>query len=507
MNINDFRFPRRCLVVAGCILGALLAAPPAGAETQAKVVTYPVPAGLAAYGIPASPDYAVAANGRPVFAYTATVCRVADEGAVEETTASFAPFDFSGEVTVTIHAQADVRSVVIRPLSARIVPTIKGRDVTFSLTKPRNLMIEFNGSADIGANGTTKRPSAPEKPLFLFANPLVTAAPKPNAPGVTYFGPGIHHVGHLEVKSGQTLYLAGGAVLDGTPFAEGASNIKILGRGILDGSHTEYKKYLGIDLHNCTDVTIDGITIRASPHWTVVPTGCRNVSINNIKVMNHLTNGDGIDPCNCQHVAIRNCFIYSSDDCISPKGCTWWHQDTLNKPLEDLTVSDSLLISGRAGAAVRIGDETRAPALRDLTFKNLDVYLAGPAFAVFVVDRALVSNVTFEDSRVERYDGYVADIFIDGNGEFSADKPLGKLGSIDGVLFKNISVGTIYGEGGSQIYGSDAAHQVKNITFENVTISGKPLLNIDQQPGRLYPLARPLPFVSNVQFKQTKEKR
>lgn len=485
------------LTILTLVMVALAAWPAA----HATVVTYPAPPGLTDYGIAASRDYDVTVDGKSIFLYTTPLIRIADESKAEETTASFGGFDFSGSVEVKIHAHVPIQRVVVRPLSAGVKPAISGGELTFRLAQSCNLLVEINGEEDITRHGTVRRPSAPEKPLCLFANPLDLNTPTQGAPGVRYFGPGVHHVGHLEVKSNETLYLAGGAVLDGTLWAEGASNIRVIGRGMLDGSHTEYKKYLGIDFHNCKNVTIDGITVRQSPHWTVVPTRCSEVVINNIKILNYQTNGDGVDPCNCQRIRITGCFIYASDDCISPKGCTWWHKDTVDTNLEDLVVSECLLMSSRGCAGIKVGSETRAPHIRNLTFRNLDVYGSGPAFMVLASDRAVVSGITFEDARIERYDGYVAMVSVNANDEFAADKPQGLLGYIDGVTFRRITVPEIYGEGASLINGSDLKHPVKNLVFEDVRINGKPLLSIDQLPGRLYPLDRPMKFVENIQFR------
>ena len=65
--------------------------------------------------------------------------------------------------------------------------------------KPANLTIEPNG------NG--------ERPLHLFANPPEADPPDPASKDVIYFGPGVHDVTTIRPKSGQTVYLAGGAIL------------------------------------------------------------------------------------------------------------------------------------------------------------------------------------------------------------------------------------------------------------------------------------------------------
>ena len=59
------------------------------------------------------------------------------------------------------------------------------------------------------------------------------------APGVRYFGPGVHEVGNLELEDGETLFLDGGAVLYGSVWAIHKKNVRIVGYGVIDGSREE----------------------------------------------------------------------------------------------------------------------------------------------------------------------------------------------------------------------------------------------------------------------------
>ena len=69
-------------------------------------------------------------------------------------------------------------------------------------------------------------PDGRKGPLLLFANPLETDTPKQGDPNVVYFGPGVHKPEKIALQSGQTLYLAGGALVKAEVLAQG-SNITI----------------------------------------------------------------------------------------------------------------------------------------------------------------------------------------------------------------------------------------------------------------------------------------
>ena len=60
--------------------------------------------------------------------------------------------------------------------------------------------------------------------------------PKAGDPNVLYFGPGVHRPGKIELKSGETVYIAGGAVVYTAIGGRGVSGVRILGRGIIDTS-------------------------------------------------------------------------------------------------------------------------------------------------------------------------------------------------------------------------------------------------------------------------------
>ena len=150
------------------------------------------------------------------------------------------------------------------------------------------------------------------------------------------------------------------------------SNIRIRGRGILDGSDYEWRKGphgVTIGIYG-SNVTLCGITIRGSSHWTIVPRASRNVTIRNVKLCNsRVQNDDGINPCNSQDVLITDCFIRSDDDCVALKGLTFEGE---NSNVERITVENSILWCDRARIFL-LGDESRAEWMRGVTLRNLDV--------------------------------------------------------------------------------------------------------------------------------------
>jgi hypothetical protein len=117
------------------------------------------------------------------------------------TNAALASFDMTLPVSISVETPEPIQTVKILPSAYGLTGKTDGRRATFTLDQPKPLTIEINGNW-VGA-------------LHVFANPPETDVPGPQAPGVIYYGPGIHEIGHVVVTNNQTVYLAGGAVVRG----------------------------------------------------------------------------------------------------------------------------------------------------------------------------------------------------------------------------------------------------------------------------------------------------
>ena len=106
------------------------------------VRVYPAPAGEEL-----STNYLVTVEGQGVPVYLAKVAPIDPARrwkAMDDKTnsanyfdlASFASFDMQGPVTVTVACPEEVQSAKILPTSAKIVPSIRGRTLTFTVPSP-----------------------------------------------------------------------------------------------------------------------------------------------------------------------------------------------------------------------------------------------------------------------------------------------------------------------------------------------------------------------------------
>lgn len=431
---------------------------------------YPAPAGE-----PLSTNFTVTigTNNVPVYlAKVATSDSVKRQSTPIPDETSFASFDLGGSVQVSVSCPGPVNRAKILPAASGITPVVSGNRVVFTVSKPCQLELDVNGDW--------------VHSLQLFVNPLETGAPRPDDPKVIYFGPGRHEVEDLVVTSGQTVYVADGAVIYGkvnpevhgrgkgkitavTELGGGAifslvgNNIKLCGRGIIDGSlcpgHT--RNIISV----CgTNISLEGVVLRDSSTWTM-PIRCSDrVTVKNIKVFGYRGNSDGIDICNSRHVAVTGCFLRTWDDLVVVK-----------TPLKgggesrDITVTGCVLWNELAHA-LSLGAELR-DNVENVHFSDCDViHDKGREWLlrVYQTDAADIHDITFDNIRIEESKRLIS-LWI-GQAVWSKDD---ERGHIENITFRNIrAVGP---HPSIDLKGFDSGHEIRNVRFQNVMINGQPL--------------------------------
>jgi len=306
----------------------------------------------------------------------------------------------ASQFTVQLVAKAD------GPVTWRLPPetvtngycrvTVDGRDLdVFALPKPPK-HFDFQREADLNPYGAVffdsdresevvvtypdgNRRSFRAKPPFtrvventgrhdalvVCANLPETDAPDRNDQHVKWFGPGMHRPRVVRLCSGDTLYLAPGAVLEAPVIADG-NDIVIRGRGIISGIPWPWGK--GPEKYLCRmqgeNIVLRDIAFAGSWYWTVVLNRVKHATIDSLRILcGKVLNDDGIDICRSDDVVIRNSFIRTQDDCIAPK---WW--------CTNLTVENCQLWTDYANI-VRLGWECdpKGGAMRGFRFRDLDV--------------------------------------------------------------------------------------------------------------------------------------
>jgi hypothetical protein len=509
--------PKNLTFVAMLLAISLGAGPGLQAATKegvksggSAVVTWAAPAGEKLFE-----DYTLRVNGQAVAVYS---CRVSAmpfnqvwpgyQRPLDQTElAGFAYWGMSGPVTVEVVSKRTFKSVAVRPSSRGIQPTIKGQRITFRLLRPGQVTVELDG---------------PHHALHLFADAPETDVPNPGDPNLLYFGAGVHRPGKIQLKSGQTVYVAGGAVVYTAIEGRGVSGIRILGRGIIDSS--EFARGQGggsIHLEDSSEVKIDGVIIRDSDVYGLSAFGCRKLAISNVKLVGFWRyNTDGIDMCNTQDVTVRDSFIRSFDDGMVLKGVKGRSggarplpgQSYDGLPVRNVRMS-GLVVWCDWGRALEIGAETSAPEMTDVVFRDIDVIRnTHIAMDIQHSDRASIHDIRYEDVRVEVDDfnplpviqnqpgekynprsevpaaacggcatlpnqaGYIPNLFVIVIHPTAITRDR-EAGTVRDVIFKNISV-TGKTMPPSAFTGLDAKHDVRGVTIENLRFNGHPVTSV-----------------------------
>ena len=110
-----------------------------------------------------------------------------------------------------------------------------------------------------------------------------------------------------------------------------------------------------VEPYRCTNVLIDGVTLRNSPMWNLHPVLCTNVTIRDVRIDSSGPNTDGCDPESCTDVLIRNCEFNTGDDCIAIKSGRNADGRRLAAPSRNIVVQDCRMRNGHGG--VTIGSE------------------------------------------------------------------------------------------------------------------------------------------------------
>ena len=110
-----------------------------------------------------------------------------------------------------------------------------------------------------------------------------------------------------------------------------------------------------IQPYGCTNVLVEGITIRNSPMWEINPVLCRNVTVRGVQIDSHGPNNDGCDPESCHDVLIERCRFDTGDDCIAIKSGRNADGRRVNVPTENVVIRDCEMHDGHGG--VTIGSE------------------------------------------------------------------------------------------------------------------------------------------------------
>ena len=274
--------------------------------------------------------------------------------------------------------------------------------------------------------------------------------------------------------------------------ASGAHDLEISGEGTIDGQGNAWWTAFRADksmthrpnmikLSNCTRVRVHGVTLGNSPMFHLVPQNCTDVTIQGITIQApaNAPNTDGIDPSGWNFL-ITDCTIDTGDDNIAIKPANGRTPGNKNYKVKNCTF--------RHGHGCSVGSGT-AGGIEDLkvsacTFNQTD---SGIRIKTLRGNGGLLQNCTFENLRMTAVKNpiYIIDWYPERNApkDPSTEKPepvTDRTPLNKNIIIRNVTAadcptaGTIRGLPEATITG---------VTLSNVNISAKTGMKIYHAKG------------------------
>jgi polygalacturonase len=410
----------------------------------------------------------------------------------------------------------------ISPLKLKLKGSSSGSTLSFTLEQPTYVIVSTKGNPRLvimadppetdkpasSGNGIFNVAEAPygadktgEKLATEAIQKAIDDASARMDGGTVYVPAGLYHTSTLMLKSNVALYLEGGAFLrctgkpgdykkffrkdsqgrDGTWLVyteEGAENMKLYGRGTLDGNgvtmeHNHYGMQILLVV-GCSKITVDGIMVRESAAWSVIVAQSNDVTMKNFKVINPTNMGenDAIDIVNSQNVTVQRAIGIAFDDSFSTK-CLDKKADIVKnwpgdaEPIENVTFEDCLAWTGCFGFKMGQGAFQHHDKV---TFKNCVVYDCAVGIGMHhKAGTDEMRNVVFDTIDIERISGQ--NVGKTWAMFFIQEKKDNK-GSISNVAVRNITVRD-KGTSGARVKGAGTNAVVKDVTFQNIFMPKK----------------------------------
>ncbi len=244
-----------------------------------------------------------------------------------------------------------------------------------------------------------------------------------------------------------------------------------------------------IQPYRCTNVLIDGVTIKNSPMWEIHPVLCTNVIVRKVNVSTHGPNNDGCDPESCTDVLIEDCVFDTGDDCIAIKSGRNADGRRLTAPSQNIIIRNCTMKEGHGGItvgseisggvgnvfaencrldsphldhALRVkNNRMRGGLLENLYFRNIQV--GQVAHAVITIDFNYEEGARGKHTPVVR--NFVVENLRSGRSKYALDVQGFDTAPIYGLRLKDCAFENV--ERGSVVA------NLRDTSLENVRINGK----------------------------------
>ena len=233
-------------------------------------------------------------------------------------------------------------------------------------------------------------------------------------------------------------------------------------------------------INNCKKVTLQRITVKNSPSWTLHPFFSEHLRFYNLTVLNpsDSPNTDGFDPESCKDIEIAGVKFSLGDDCIAVKAGKIYMGSTYKTPSENITIRQCLMENGHG--AVTLGSEmaggVKNMTIKDCVFSNTDRGLRIKTRRGRGKD-AIIDGITFENIRMDHVmTPFVINCFYfcdpDGKTEYVQSRDTYPVDegtpNLKKLVFKNIEAHNCHVA--ASFFEGLPEQKIEEVVMENVTI-------------------------------------
>jgi hypothetical protein len=426
------------------------------------------------------------------------------------------PVAGAGVSAATVTARRVFESMELSPRSAAIRGVTDREALTFRFGLPQagHWVVTMDGRERlfIFAEAPAGSPAGAISVLDHGADPggqalstgAIQAAIDQAPPGATVvLPPGHYRSGSLFVRSGVTLQLEAGALLQasGDPahfeplqnafiVVENAANVTLQGRGTIDGSGAYLRHLTGksgrlLAIRDSKRVLVADLILRNPRAWHTHIIRSEHVTVRNVKVLTDrdVFNTDGINPDSSRHVLVENSFFYCGDDAVAVKSTD---RQGRFEDVYDITVRNNIMLTKKS--ALKVGTETHAAEMRDIRFINNQVIESDRGMALYARDGTHMHNIRFVGNRFERpYPDYQQRLI-----DFRITERHGR-SRISDVLIKDNIADERWAQA-SLIRGLAGDAGISGVVFENLVYAGRQCRSPQELGLEIGPHAKDISF-------------
>jgi polygalacturonase len=296
----------------------------------------------------------------------------------------------------------------------------------------------------------------------------------------------------LKLKSHMTVILSSNAVLQANTKADwvnnrspivsgnGLNHVTISGGGRIDGGGLVYTRHKGtepgrgIRFVECTDVTVQNVSVSNIPNFAVDFQHSENLTIESLTIRGRpfdflKGSADGMDIEGCAHAAISKCNIEVGDDGLCLKALDGKH------PCHDIKIRDCILAS--TCNAFKIGTDTLADVY-DVVAEDITVNrYSNPSHGNPIPSGDCIAAIALESNDHHRthditcrnftINSCYCPIYVELENRQSKEK--GVMGNLDNIVIENVNClrstePIIFN------WQRDGANKMTNVTLSNITV-------------------------------------